>query len=149
MLPDIAILIIIQNLNIGKFYKPYLAFLVDYPRVLLYIIIINYKTKYNLEKHNLRFGKYKMKTQNKNTKFKHEVQIFDVKKVIRESLIKKHIDAGKISKELKMKEDDFKNSILGKRQLKSSEFIAICVYLGLSLKDFKEYSGESEKRSKQ
>jgi len=63
---------------------------------------------------------------------------FSVKKVIKDNLKKRHIGFSEISKSLNIKEVDFKNSLFGKRKFKSSEFIAICLYLGLNLEDFKE-----------
>ncbi len=61
-----------------------------------------------------------------------------VLKVIENSLKRKNIGYEELSKKLRISKNDFKNVILGKRTLKSCEFIAICLYLGLTLKDFQE-----------
>ena len=58
--------------------------------------------------------------------------------VVKRALFKKGLKEEFVCKKLGIALNDFSAFMLGKRKLNSAEFIAICVFLNLSLEDFKE-----------
>ena len=60
-----------------------------------------------------------------------------VEALIKDTLQKRGVDYRDMCKKLGMKKKNFDSLISGKRKMKSSEFLSICIFLNLKAEDFK------------
>ena len=61
-----------------------------------------------------------------------------VENIIKDTLQKRGINHDEMCMKLGIKKINFVKSMTGKRKLKSSEFISICIFLNLNAEDFKK-----------